>query len=948
MLQMINGYGTFVQDWAVRGDTVVVAQTNWVLTSYDGGMTVDLVKTLPNYASYITNLFWVGNALVAHAVPGNIKMRSTDFGVSWSMESSSSDFNFIQTGDVLWKKEMTTGTGMVKLYKSEDAGQSFEYKGAISSSYLLPVYVTGMGDEVYVISSVGDKIMHTTDGGDTWSTSSVELSGFQQCHWNGNTLFSFQFPNIQTSSNGGTSWDAATVGPREGRIYEMCFPGNGDIWANSYNKVIKSTDGGQTWSDFSVNSIQAVASSGNGHMVGVSHEIVYISEDYGLNWQLISTLNIAGTTNSGNVLYLGGKFIIYYPTQSGAIASSEDGGYTWNTPAYLPSSLYKVEFNDGKFVCHVHQARIFASDNATGWVEITTNLAQLQPASGMDGIYYADSTYFLFDYKIYRKDLPGNTWALSPYVKECCSPAYNLPVVEDFASYNDVLLAGVKGLGVYASYDNGLSWLPFNDGLANPRVNVLHIDGDYLYAGMWSGGIWRRAVSQLENYNLVQGQVFQDANENGIMDTGESFLPNITVRTREHGIFVETDSAGAFTLYTNYAGADTIEVSPFNNQVIVTTPGVEVTGSVNGLLFGVNFIPLYDAAIDLTNIDMARPGFDVSVNISGYYAGNIPSDLTVSLFPDTNLVFVGADPAVSVSTSDSLVWLLTDVQPGDHYQIKATFYVPTSVPINTLLPLWANVTPEGADEYPQNNMAHLELVTVGSFDPNEKSVFPAGNITPQMIADTLSCTYTIRFQNLGNYQADHVRIVDTLSELLDLNSLRIISASHDFSWQIRPGRILEFNFPYIALPDAAGDETGSHGFVKYSIDALPDLVTGDAIQNTAHIFFDFNLPVATNQTENIVARPTSSATEAQATAQSMELIKVYPNPAGHYVFLDIPGEVAFPAHVQLSDATGRVYKHFDIFHDGPIQVDLYALPGTMLYVSVQDGKNIWHAALVKM
>lgn len=946
MLQMINGYGTFVQDWVVRGDTVVVAQTNWVLTSYDGGMTVGLVKTLPDSLGYIYNMYWVGNALMGRSWEGTRMLRSTDFGASWSTETLPADFNFIQMGDVLWRKEL--GVGVVRLSKSEDAGQTFEYKLDIPSNYLSTIYVSGIGEELYVLSTLGDKIMHTTDGGDTWSETEVELNNFQKCHWNGNTLFSLQFPNIQTSSNGGISWNAATVGPREGSITEMCFPGNGNIWAKSFGEITKSTDGGQTWSDFSTNSIQTVASSGNGHMVGVSHKKIYISEDYGVTWQLITTLNPVGTSNVAKVSYLGGKFILYYPDQASAIISSDDGGYTWNPTSYQPGSVRAVEYNDGKFICHLHQARISASDNAINWLQITGNLFQLEPNDGVNGIYYADSTFLVFDSKMYRKNLLSFNWALSPYVTECCSPSYNLPKVEDFASYNDVLLAGVRGLGVYASYDNGMSWLPFNDGLANPRVNLLHIDGGYLYAGMVSGGIWRRPVSQVDNYNVVQGHVFSDENENGILDNDEPFLPNITVRTREHGIFVQTDSAGAFTLHTNYAGADTIEVSPFNDDLLVTTPGIEAVGSVDGLLLGVKFIPAYNASIDLTNIGMARPGFEFRLNISGYYAGNTPSDLVVTLFPDSNVVFIGANPSTAAANSDSLVWLLPDVQPGQHYNMKATFYVPPSVPLAILLNFGAHVTAEGADEHPQNNTAHLQLLTVGSYDPNEKAVFPAGEITPQLIADTLNLTYTIRFQNLGNYQADHVRISDTLSELLDLNSLRVISASHDFSWQIRPGRILEFNFPYIALPDTATNEPGSHGFVKYSIDALPHLEIGDAIQNRAHIYFDFNLPIATNQTESIIVSPTSAAPETQGSTQSTGLVKVYPNPAGDYVSLDIPDAVTLPAHIQFSDATGRVYKQLDILQNAPLRVDVSALPKTMLYITIQDGKNIWHAVVVKM
>ena len=944
-LQMTSTYGSFNQDWTVRGDTVMVAHGDWLLISYDGGMTPSMVRTLPNDVNYFNSIAWVGNAIVASAYPGKRTMRSTDFGATWTQEDFSYDFNVIQIGDALWKKSLSAAGGVVEIYKSEDDGQSFELKTTITGNYLIPVYLSGIGDEVYVLSTGGSKIKHTTDGGDTWTETPSTMTSFQQCYWNGTTLFSTDDVGVRTSSNGGGAWNAASLSPREGRIYGICTPGNGDVWANSFNTVVKSTDNGQNWTNFTATPLQSVASSGNSHMVGVSQKRVYISEDYGATWQLITTLNLIGTTNYATVLYLDGKFILYYAGQSNYVVTSSDGGFTWGISSILPGSVKKVDYNEGKFICHVHQTRIFASDNALNWQEITSNLSQLYLNNNVNGIFYADSTFFMFDYKIFRKHLPGDNWEASPYVTECCTSQYHSPKVEDFASYNGMLLAGVKGLGVFVSYDKGLSWLPFNDGLGNNRVYTLHISDGYLYAGLWNGGIWRRPISQLENYQLVKGHVFLDENENGVMDSNESLQPNITVRAREHGIFVQTDAAGAFTLYTNYAGADTIEVSPNNPYYMATTPGVEATGTASGLLFGVKFLPVYDASIDLTNVEMAQPGFDLNVNISGYYAGNTPSDLVVTLFPDLDLEFVESSPSATSVSSSSRTWLLPDVQPGEYYQITTTFYVPPSTPVGSFIPFTATVAPEGTDEHPQNNTAYLTLQTVNSYDPNDKSVFPQGDITPQMLADTLDCIYTIRFQNLGNYRADQVRIADTLSEMLDLNTLQVISASHDFSWQIRPGRVLEFNFPNILLPDAASDEPGSHGFVKYSIQALPDLQLGDAIQNTAHIYFDFNPAITTNRTENIVAEPTTSAPEAPETAGQ---IRVYPNPADQYVLLQVPKEVTLPAQAQLLDLTGRVYRRLDIQGYEPVRVDMSTLPGMLLYVRVQDGKRVWRAPVVKM
>jgi uncharacterized repeat protein (TIGR01451 family) len=147
-----------------------------------------------------------------------------------------------------------------------------------------------------------------------------------------------------------------------------------------------------------------------------------------------------------------------------------------------------------------------------------------------------------------------------------------------------------------------------------------------------------------------------------------------------------------------------------------------------------------------------------------------------------------------------------------------------------------------------------------SFDPNDKSVTPAGvqasNYT--LMNDTLE--YLIQFQNTGTDTAFTVVIRDTLDNNLDMNTFELIDASSPVQTQLSQlTRVVTFTFNTILLPDSNTNELLSHGFVRYRIRAIQGLPAATAITNTANIYFDFNSPVATNSTLNTLVYVIPSA-----------------------------------------------------------------------------------------
>jgi hypothetical protein len=87
---------------------------------------------------------------------------------------------------------------------------------------------------------------------------------------------------------------------------------------------------------------------------------------------------------------------------------------------------------------------------------------------------------------------------------------------------------------------------------------------------------------------------------------------------------------------------------------------------------------------------------------------------------------------------------------------------------------------------------------------------------------------------------------------LDIATLTSGVSSHPYEFNIYGQGIAEWTFNDILLPDSNVNEPASHGFVKFKIAQLENNLPGTLIENEADIYFDFNEPIITNATQNIV------------------------------------------------------------------------------------------------
>ncbi len=303
---------------------------------------------------------------------------------------------------------------------------------------------------------------------------------------------------------------------------------------------------------------------------------------------------------------------------------------------------------------------------------------------------------------------------------------------------------------------------------------------------------------------------------------------------------------------------DTVQyiTSVYSNLPYYTSVPLSRTSSFSGyflsdsISFALQPIPnKQDLVINAVPLTVARPGFNTTYKLYYKNVGTTTLSTGEVLFKkDSRLNLISSFPAMSSSNGDTLKWSYSDLAPADTASITIQLQILAPPAVNngdTLISV-AIITPVTGDETPRDDTSFIRHRVTGSFDPNDKYENNGGIIRPEHITNGDYLNYTIRFQNTGTDTAFTVVVRDTLDAKVEWNTLQMISASHSYDLSIVDGDKLTWTFSGINLPDSNINEPASHGFIAYRIKPKNTVAVGDTVHNTASIYFDFNLPVLTN------------------------------------------------------------------------------------------------------
>jgi len=150
--------------------------------------------------------------------------------------------------------------------------------------------------------------------------------------------------------------------------------------------------------------------------------------------------------------------------------------------------------------------------------------------------------------------------------------------------------------------------------------------------------------------------------------------------------------------------------------------------------------------------------------------------------------------------------------------------------------------------------------------------------------------------------------LDTLSEFLDISTVRPGASSHPYQFDISTGGELNFTFNNIMLPDSFINEAASNGFVKFKVSQKLNLDLETQILNKAAIYFDFNSPIITNETLHTIGEDFVIVSIYSPSENPLAKVKAHPNPFSEFVNFEIEGLEIQNGIFKLYDAMGRIIR----------------------------------------
>ena len=378
-----------------------------------------------------------------------------------------------------------TYTGESSLYVSRDTGASWSLVKKFASA------ITGFAIDQnnprhLYISTYNDGVLTSSDSGNTWMSLSFFNFGAQAYAVstrsdNGNDAFVIYNGNqLYSTTDGGSHWKQVTSFPSlqspTALVIDKSNPDN--MYASGVNGLVKSTDGGKTWSSASIGlnttggySIQPIVvdPTNDNRLFVIDGGSIYESTDAGASWTAFTggigvrggqPFNIAvDPSNPNNLAAIYGDgppsaaafYVVYYST---------DGGTSWSglsepdstgapvsglTVLVDPTNSNRILIGTSNGVYVTTDAGTTWSPSNSGFSGINVDAMALDPKHA--GVVYVASEYS----GVFRSANSGASWAIKNNavtdldVRAIAIDPVNPSVVYAAQSFGDMLVSGDSG-----------------------------------------------------------------------------------------------------------------------------------------------------------------------------------------------------------------------------------------------------------------------------------------------------------------------------------------------------------------------------------------------------------------------------------------------------------------------------------------------------------------------
>ena len=391
--------------------------------------------------------------------------------------------------------------------------------------------------------------------------------------------------------------------------------------------------------------------------------------------------------------------------------------------------------------------------------------------------------------------------------------------------------------------------------------------------------VWRIPLYQPS----ISGQLYYDQNQNGEMDLDEVGFEALPVIIKPAGISIYPTSSGKFTFFCEP-----------NKEYLLEIPGDTMLAYLSDPLpYSLLFDDSNQIGVTLKEVKpQIRSNFylpwprcntvsstRLRIENTGYVAAE---RVEISLISDGRSAIYSEETAFV--NGDTLFFELTDLNAKKSQDLSYFIEWPDAMMMGETLTFKTEIKTYRKQQLVSVEQDSISTMLRCSYDPNDKSVMPAGVGVEKYTLKDADLQYLIRFENTGNDTAYHVTIYDTLDSNLNKSTFKILGSSHEVQAEIHPSGVAVFYFENIMLPDTNTNMEAAQGFVRFSISPAFGLDERTVISNTAGIVFDSNPAIITNTVHNTMVAEIPDIVTNIRKKDKLEN-QYYPNPASEHVYM---------------------------------------------------------------
>lgn len=445
------------------------------------------------------------------------------------------------------------------------------------------------------------------------------------------TLYAVVNQKLWKSTNNGDLWsEVIPTSPTSLFLNDIMIDSDGKLYAAYWSQLFSSSDNGITWTTVSTNIFQNVQ---NIDRVGPDNVFVvwgssgvYVSINKGVAWTQISTLGWSGTPG----LWSNTSGDIFYAIQGGGLLKHSYQGLTANWSAANMTQIFTVTPSNVNAMAIDGTGKIYLSsfekvytsiNNGTSFTDITTTSGLLPTYGYFWGpmAVSPDGSISIFNNgqsKIHKSSNQGASWTTT----DLPTTTYGGQVYSSvFASASTYYLGTTEGL--LKTTDTGLSWVTKNVGLTGSTSNNIVVANTTgrIIVGRYGRGYWTSTDGGTNwSFNTLTGG-------NGYISKALKLANGTILLYGSDNIYRSTDNGTTFTTDGIYRAYNFVIIEAANGDLYLPYQ----------LWNGTNYVPKIAKSTDsgATWVDLAITGLP---NIN-YYVNSAAIDGT------TNMILHGYD-----------------------------------------------------------------------------------------------------------------------------------------------------------------------------------------------------------------------------------------------------------------------------------------------------------------